>query len=74
MKNHSSPDHEVRYLPIIMSIGISVGTAIGAAIHNIPLCMCVGMSAGVAIGAAIDNTNRKQSANQDKRLDLQKND
>ena len=36
-----------------MSIGISVGVAIGAATNNIPIAMCLRLSIGLCLGAGI---------------------
>jgi len=63
MKKPQEPDNQMLYLPIGMSLGISVGTAIGAGAGNIPLGMCIGVSIGVAVGAVIDFLNRKNKEN-----------
>ena len=48
-----------KYMPIGMCMGISIGTAIGAAMDNIPICMAVGLSVGMCIGSLIDAKKRK---------------
>ena len=48
-----------KYMPIGMCLGISIGTAIGAAMDNIPICMAVGLSLGMCIGSFIDAKNQK---------------
>ena len=61
MKNREDQNNEMHYMPICMCIGLSIGTAIGAAMNNIALYMCAGMSIGVGIGSMIDAANRKKS-------------
>ena len=51
--------NNTQYMPIGMCMGISIGTAIGAAMDNIPICMAVGLSVGMCIGSLIDAKNRK---------------
>ena len=48
----------MQYMPICMCLGISLGTAIGAALDNIGVWMCIGVSIGVGLGTAIDSANR----------------
>ena len=52
-------EDNTKYMPIGMCMGISIGTAIGAAMDNIPICMAVGLSLGMCIGSLIDAKNRK---------------
>ena len=52
--------NNTQYMPIGMCMGISIGTAIGAAMDNIPICMAVGLSVGMCIGSLIDAKNRKK--------------
>jgi len=52
-------EDNTKYMPIGMCMGISIGTAIGAAMDNIPVCMAVGLSVGMCIGSLIDAKNRK---------------
>ena len=51
--------NNIQYMPIGMCMGISIGTAIGAAMDNIPICMAVGLSLGMCIGSFIDAKNQK---------------
>ena len=51
--------NNTQYMPIGMCMGISIGTAIGAAMDNIPICMAVGLSLGMCIGSFIDAKNQK---------------
>ena len=51
--------NKTQYMPIGMCMGISIGTAIGAAVDNIPVCMAVGLSLGMCIGSFIDAKNQK---------------
>ena len=51
--------NKTQYMPIGMCLGISIGTAIGAAVDNIPVCMAVGLSLGMCIGSFIDAKNQK---------------
>ena len=51
--------NNTQYMPIGMCMGISIGTAIGAAMDNIPVYMAVGLSVGMCIGSLIDAKNRK---------------
>ena len=65
MKDKNS-DNQVMFMPICMSIGISVGMAIGAALDNIPVWMCIGLSIGVGLGAMVDAQNKaKQKPSED---------
>ena len=52
-------ENNTKYMPIGMCMGISIGTAIGAAMDNIPVCMAVGLSVGMCIGSLIDAKNQK---------------
>ena len=52
-------ENNAEYMPIGMCMGISIGTAIGAAMDNIPVYMAVGLSVGMCIGSLIDAKNRK---------------
>ena len=52
-------EDNTKYMPIGMCMGISIGTALGAAMDNIPVCMAVGLSVGMCIGSLIDAKNRK---------------
>ena len=52
-------EDNTKYMPIGMCMGISIGTAIGAAMDNIPICMAVGLSLGMCIGSFIDAKNQK---------------
>ena len=52
-------EDNTKYMPIGMCMGISIGTAIGAAMDNIPVCMAVGLSVGMCIGSLIDAKKRK---------------
>ena len=60
MKDNKDSENKMQYLPIGMCIGISIGTAIGAATDNIGVGMCLGMSFGVCIGSLLDAQNRKE--------------
>ena len=51
--------NNTQYMPIGMCMGISIGTAIGAAMDNIPVYMAVGLSVGMCIGSLIDAKNHK---------------
>ena len=51
--------NKTQYMPIGMCLGISIGTAIGAAMDNIPVYMAVGLSIGMCIGSFIDAKNQK---------------
>ena len=63
MKNNKDSEIKTQYMPIFMSIGISLGLAIGAAFDNIPIGMCFGLGIGLCIGSAIDAKNCKKSEN-----------
>ena len=52
-------EDNTKYMPIGMCMGISIGTAIGAAMDNIPICMADGLSLGMCIGSFIDAKNQK---------------
>ena len=62
MSNNKKSEASTAWLPIGMCLGISIGTAIGAATNNMGMWMCYGVAIGVGIGAMIDNANRKKSA------------
>ena len=57
MKDKNS-DNQIMGMPFFMCIGISVGTAIGAALDNIPVWMCIGLSIGVGLGSVLDAKNK----------------
>ena len=57
MKDKDS-GNQMMLMPFFMCIGISVGTAIGAALDNIPVWMCIGLSIGVGVGSLLDAKNR----------------
>ena len=61
MKNKNEKENNILYMPILMSVGVSLGLAVGAAIKNIPVCMCMGIGFGLCIGTAIDAKNRNNS-------------
>ena len=56
--NNKNSENQTQYMPIFMCLGMSIGTAIGAATDNMSMCMCLGMSIGLCIGSAIDARNR----------------
>ena len=56
-----NPENNVHYLPICMSIGISLGLAIGAAANNIPIGMTIGCGIGVCVGGIVDAINRSKA-------------
>ena len=60
MDNKNKKEDNTHYLPIFMSIGLSVGVAIGAATNNMPICMCIGLGIGVGIGAALDGQKKQK--------------
>ena len=66
MKNKPENKNQIPYLPICMSIGLSIGVAIGAGIDNIPMCMCIGMAIGVGIGSALDAKERQKKSDEPK--------
>ena len=61
MKNKNEKEDKTYYLPIFMSIGLSVGVAIGAATNNMPICMCIGLAIGVGIGTALDSQKKNKN-------------
>ena len=61
MKDERDNKEKGQFLPFGMCIGLSVGTAIGAALNNISLYMCIGLSIGVGIGALLDSRNQKNN-------------
>ena len=63
MVNDKKPEENIHYIPICMCLGMSIGTAIGAATNNIALCMSVGLSIGVGVGSILDAKNRKVNQN-----------
>ena len=61
MEKKKDPENEIQPLPFCMCIGLSVGTALGAGLHNIPIGMCIGLCAGLCIGGLLDAKARKES-------------
>ena len=59
MKDNKNSENQMQYLPIGMCIGISIGTAIGAATDNIGVGMCLGVGFGTMLGALLDAQKRK---------------
>ena len=55
-------------LAIVMCIGISIGTAIGVATHNIGLWMPIGLSVGLCLGLALlhNSENDNEDGTDDK--------
>ena len=49
MNNNKKNGNSFRY-PIGMCMGLAIGTAIGAATHNIALWMPIGLCLGLALG------------------------
>ena len=70
MKDKDS-GNQMMLMPFFMCIGISVGTAIGAALDNIPVWMCIGLSIGVGLGTVMDG---RKKAGKDSSEDTKKND
>ena len=64
-----NPENNVHYLPICMSIGISLGLAIGAAANNIPIGMSIGCGIGVCVGGIVDAINRSKAEKAEKDSD-----
>ena len=69
MKKNDNSDNQFPNLPIYMSIGISIGVAIGAAMDNLPLWMCLGLSIGVGLGAVIDSRNHTKNIEEEQKKD-----
>ena len=61
LKDKRESENQTHYMPIGMCLGMSVGTALGAATDNLALYMCIGLSVGMCIGVLIDAKNRKAS-------------
>ena len=60
LKNKQESEHQTQYMPIGMCLGLSVGTALGAALDNMALYMCIGLSVGMCIGVLIDAKAREE--------------
>lgn len=56
-KKKKESENQTYYMPIFMCLGMSIGTAIGAATDNMSMCMCLGVSFGLCIGSIIDARN-----------------
>ena len=69
MKDKDS-GNQMMLMPFFMCIGISVGTAIGAALDNIPVWMCIGLSIGVGLGTVMD---ARKKAGKDSSEETKKN-
>ena len=61
LKDKQESENQTHYMPIGMCLGMSVGTALGAALDNMGLYMCVGLSIGMCIGVLIDAKKRQAS-------------
>ena len=61
LKDKQESENQTHYMPIGMCLGMSVGTALGAALDNMGLYMCVGLSVGMCIGVLIDAKKRQAS-------------
>lgn len=61
LKDKQESENQTRYMPIGMCLGMSVGTALGAALDNMGLYMCIGLSVGMCIGVLIDTKKRHAS-------------
>ena len=59
LKDKQESENQTHYMPIGMCLGMSVGTALGAATDNLALYMCIGLSVGMCIGVLMDAKNRK---------------
>ena len=68
--NDKDSGNQMMRMPFFMCIGLSVGTAIGAALDNIPVWMCIGLSIGVGLGTVLD---AKKKAEKDPSEDTTKN-
>ena len=60
MNNKNKKEDKTHYLPIFMSIGLSIVVAIGAATNNMPIFMSIGLAIGVGLGAALDGQKKKK--------------
>ena len=65
MKNNKNEENKIAYLPICMSIGLSVGVAIGAAIDNIPMAMSIGLCVGSGVGALLLGLQARKDEDKD---------
>ena len=61
LKDKQESENQTHYMPIGMCLGMSVGTALGAALDNMGLYMCIGLSVGMCIGVLIDAKKRQAS-------------
>ena len=68
MKDKDS-NNQMMLMPFFMCIGISVGTAIGAALDNIPVWMCIGLSIGMGLGTVLDAKNKKNPSEDTEKMD-----
>ena len=66
MKKNDNSENEIQYMPIGMCLGLSIGTAIGAAIDNISIGMCMGLGIGLCFGSALDAAKRKKPEDEEK--------
>ena len=66
-------EDNTKYMSIGMCMGISIGTAIGAAMDNIPVYMAVGLSLGMCIGSFIDAKTKRQKRINHKPMKMNKN-
>ena len=61
LQNKQASENQTYYMPIGMCLGMSVGTALGAAMDNMGVYMCIGLSIGMCIGALVDAKKRKEA-------------
>ena len=61
MKKKNVNETNFQYMPVLMSVGISVGMLMGAVFKNMPLFMSIGLSIGLCIGVIIDTKCSKRN-------------
>ena len=54
-KKENKTEKSNYWIAIGMCLGISIGTAIGAATNNMALCIPTGLSIGLCLGIALSN-------------------
>lgn len=62
-KKNKEGQTQHEHMTMGMCYGISLGTAVGAALRNIPLWMSVGLSVGLCVGTLMDYKKGRSDGN-----------
>jgi len=59
--NKDSKKQPFPYIPVLMVMGMSFGTALGAAFGNVAIGVGLGTSFGIILGAVLDQNSKKEN-------------